>query len=351
MRTCVRLGALLLLPALIAFATFAQEDSKPAQSADGRIYLDIVVTAKSGPPIAGLQQKDFTILDNKAPQTIDTFEALGGGHAPIQVVIVIDAVNADFRAVGFERDQISKFLGANGGKLAFPTSLSFFTDTGIEIGQDSSTDGNALTDSLNEHTVGLRAIRRSAGLYGAVERYQMSLKALDALTVHEAPLPGRKMIVWISPGWPLLSGPGMDMVPKQQEDVFGRIVNLSGRMRAAGITLYSIDPLGLDDVGMRTFYYKDFVKGVNGPRQVQMGDLGLQVLATQTGGLVLNAANDLANQLQACMADTQAYYEISFDPPLSDKVNEYHHVEIRLADKKLAARARQGYYAQLANHN
>lgn len=117
------------------------------------------------------------------------------------------------------------------------------------------------------------------------------------------------------------------------------------------MTLYNIDPLGVADIGVRTSYYKDFVKGVSEPRQVQAADLGLQVLATQTGGLVLNAANDLTAELQQCIADAQAYYEISFDPPLSDKVNEYHHIEIRVGDKKLTARTRQGYYAQPPNHN
>jgi len=37
---------------------------------NGIIKLDVVVTEKSGPPVGGLQQQDFTVLDNKAPQTI-----------------------------------------------------------------------------------------------------------------------------------------------------------------------------------------------------------------------------------------------------------------------------------------
>ena len=344
-------GLFLAMSWLFVPAIYAQQDSPAAKPGNGRIYLDVVVTAKSGPPITGLQQKDFMVLDNKTPQTIDTFEALGGSQAPIEIVVVVDEVNADFRIVGFEKDQIAKFLGADGGHLAFPTALSFFSDAGVEIQPDFSKDGAALTSSLDEHTAALRTVRRSAGFYGAAERYQLSLKALEMLVMHEAPRPGRKIIVWISPGWPLLSGPNVDLTSKQQERIFGNIVNLSDQMRTAHTTLYSIDPLGVADIGVRTSYYKEFVKGVSEPRQVQAGNLGLQVLATQTGGLALNAANDLTAQLEQCVADGQAYYEISFDPPLSDKVNEYHHVEIRLADKKLTARARQGYYAQPANHN
>jgi hypothetical protein len=48
---------------------------------DGRIYLDVVVTPNGGAPVAGLEQKDFTVLDNKVAQPIASFEALGGEKA------------------------------------------------------------------------------------------------------------------------------------------------------------------------------------------------------------------------------------------------------------------------------
>jgi hypothetical protein len=74
------------------------------------------------------------------------------------------------------------------------------------------------------------------------------------------------------------------------------------------------------------------------------------VLATQSGGLALTTNNDVTALLQKCLADTQAYYEISFDPPLTDQRTAYHHIEIRLADHKLTARTRQGYYTQSSPH-
>lgn len=131
--TFPRVGLLLALLWLFVPAISAQQESPAARAVNGKIYLDVVVTAKSGPPVTGLQQKDFTVLDNKAPQTIDTFKALGGSQAPIEVILVVDEVNADFRVVGFERDQIAKYLGGDGGRLAFPTALSFFSDTGVEV--------------------------------------------------------------------------------------------------------------------------------------------------------------------------------------------------------------------------
>lgn len=70
------------------------------------------------------------------------------------------------------------------------------------------------------------------------------------------------------------------------------------------------------------------------------------MIATQSGGLALDFNNDVAALLQKCLADTQAYYEISFDTPAADQQDEYHHLEFKLAKPGLTARTRQGYYAQ-----
>jgi VWFA-related protein len=97
---------------------------------------------------------------------------------------------------------------------------------------------------------------------------------------------------------------------------------------------------------MRTSYYKNFLKGISKPSQVDVGDLGLPVLAIQSGGLALNSTNNIAGLLQECVADSAPYYEISFDPPQAERRDEYHHLEVKLAKPGLTARTRQGYYAQ-----
>ena len=61
-----------------------------------------------------------------------------------------------------------------------------------------------------------------------------------------------------------------------------------------------------------------------------IGDLSLQVLAAQSGGLVLNGSNDLTALLEQSVADGQAYYELSFDPPRADHPDEYHHIEVQV---------------------
>jgi VWFA-related protein len=314
-------------------------------SAQSSIHLDVVVTAKAGPPVANLAQSDFTLLDNKTPQHLTSFQALGGTQEPIHVYLVIDAVNAPYESIAYQRGEIDKFLRADGGRLPEPTALAFFTDKGIQVQEGFSTDGAQLSAALDQYAIGLRDIRRSSQ-FEANDRFQLSMNALRSLGETTASVPGRKLIFWVSPGWPLLSGPRIELDGKQQSQIFGTVTGLSTTLRENRVTLYDVNPIGAGEGVGRTFYYQDFVKGVTKPGQAQVADLSLQVLATQTGGLVLTGSNDLAASLKQCMADTEAYYAVSFTAAPADHRDEYHSIEVKVAKPGLTARTRTGYYAQ-----
>jgi VWFA-related protein len=338
---------------LFCFSLCAGFAQAPPASTDRRMTLDVLVTDKSGKPVPGLRQQDFTLLDNKQTQTILSFQAVQGGAAtadpPVEVILLVDEVNTNFTSVSFERGQVEKFLKADSGELPRPVSLAVLSDSGMSIGNLTTRDGNALAAELDQNKAGLRSITRSQGVYGAEDRIGLSLNALQQLADYETPRPGRKLVIWISPGWPFLSGPRQELTEKDQQRLFANIVGLSDRLRQARITLYSIDPLGTADAGSgRVFYYEEFVKGVKKPRQVQIGNLALQVLATQSGGRVLNSNNDITSEIAACVADANAFYVLTFDRLLGDGPNEYHSLDMKLDKPLLKALTRTGYYAQPA---
>ena len=260
---------------------------------------------------------------------------------------MVDEVNTNFSRVSYERNEIKRLLQQNNGVMAHPMSMAFFSDAGTEIQNASSRDGNALLAAFDQHETGLRSIRRGQGFYGAVERFQLSLNTLNSLIVKEAQTPGRKIVIWISPGWPLLSGPGIEQSVKQQANLFTTIVALSAAMRAERMTLYNVDPEGADAAGgVDSFYYKEFLKPVTTTKKAQTGNVALQVLSLQSGGLVLNASNDIAGQISRCIADADAFYTLTLDAAKADKPNEYHAIDVKVATPGLTARTRSGYYAQ-----
>jgi VWFA-related protein len=329
---------------------FSLVSSRAQQTTDRQITLDVVVTDKSGAPVSGLQQQDFTVLDNKQPQQILSFRAVSGrpgaDDPATEIILVLDQVNIAHTAMATERDEIEKFLRRDGGALSRPTSMIFLSDLAATMAEKPSQDGNALVALMNQNLSGLRVVGKSQGVYGAEERFQLSMKAMQNLVNYETPRPGRKLVVWLSPGWPFLSGPGINPSPKQEQQIFDTIVALSDGIRKARMTIYAVNPLGVGSSILQTQHYKEFMKGVKLPRQAQFGNVGLQVLAEQSGGRVLYSSNDVAAEIATCVADANAYYVLTLDSLAGDGPNEYHALDTKADKPGVAVRTRSGYYAQ-----
>jgi VWFA-related protein len=341
--------------ATIASAQVSVSIRKPAAplkataSTAGPLNLDVVVAGHDGKPIAGLQQQDFSVYLDKENQPVTDFRAVAAsssGTAPVQIILLVDAVNTRYSNVAYERQEIDHFLKQNDGKLSEPVTLVILTDTGTQISQ-ASRDGNQLAGVLDKAAVGIREVRHNTGFYGWTEQFQISSSALERLSAFEQTRPGRKLLIWVSPGWPLLSGPEVELSNKDQQNLFNTLVSLSASLRKARITLSSVDPLGTEDaISYQTDFYQEFTKGVPSARKMQLGNLALQVLAFQSGGRVLNASNDVTAQIALAASDAAAFYTLTINSPSSERANEYRAISVRVDKPGLTARTRTGYYAQ-----
>jgi VWFA-related protein len=334
--------------------TQTMPDSGAANS-HAPITLNVVVSGRDGVPVSDLGQQDFTLLLDKKPTPITSFKAIQApiavgretvSHDDVEVILLVDSVNTRFSHVAYERQEIQKFLRSNDGVLARPVSLVLLSDTDLRIEPVPTRDGNALSDVLGKSEIGLRQIRRSAGFDGAVERFEISARALKQIASYEATRPGRKLLVWISPGWPLLSGPGVNLTKKESLGLFHTAVDLSNSLTRAGITLSSVDPLGVDESLVRTSYYKEFLNGVPDASKMEAGNLALQVLAAQSGGRVFTSSNDIARGIADAVSDAQSFYVLTFQPPPADHADQYHGISVTVDKPGLAARTRTGFYSQ-----
>jgi VWFA-related protein len=320
---------------------------------EGQIKLDVLVTDAAGRPVAGLDQGDFTLLDNKKPQPILSFRAVDGSRGngtaaepPVEVILLIDATNNSLHNIAFERDQIEKFLRQNGGHLAQPVTLMIFSERGVQVGPQPSNDGNLVAQELDKSGATTHTVPRSGG-YDAIERLGLSLKTLRSIAAVEAPKPGRKMLIWIGPGWPMLEGPGYRPSDATQRALFNALVETTRTLREARITLYNVNQLDPSSAAFADFY-KGFLKGVPSPRQAESGDLSVPVLTIHSGGLVLNTPGDLVSQLNRCVAEAKAYYTLGFDPLKADHTDEYHELEVKVDRPGMKVRTNAGYYAEPA---
>jgi len=322
----------------------------PGSVPEGKIKLDIVVTDGLGWPVAGLERKDFTLLDNKKPRPILSFRAvdgtLGAGRSdpPVEVVLLIDVTNTSLRVVGNERFQIENFLRRNGGRLTQPTSLMIFDDRGVQGQLQSTRDGNRLADELNkaDSTTHLMLLTEQT----EPVRATMSLRALQSVTEAESKS-GRTIVIWIGDGWPMLENSHYLFTEQDHAAWFDRVVTTSGDLREARITMYSIfpiDPAITDEPQVQ--HYRSFLKGVPSVSQVRPGDLALPVLAIHSGGRALDTPGDLGDEIASCIAEAKSYYTLSFDPPNAKHVDEYHELKVEIDKRQFRARTTAGYYVE-----
>jgi VWFA-related protein len=318
------------------------------------MQLDVVVTDKAGHPVSGLQQKDFTVLDNRKPEPILSFREVNGttgngtaSDPPVEVILLINATNNSLTNVAYERYQIEKFLRQNGGHLAQPVTLAIFAEQGTKVSPAPSTDGNQLAQTLDKYESTMHVVRRGGG-YDAIERLELSMKTLQQIAEAEGGKPGRKMLIWIGPGVPMLEGPGYEQFSdRTQREVFNIIVATTEALRDARITMYSVNPAEPGSgAQIRADFYTSYLKAVASPHQAQSGNLAVPVFAVHSGGRVYNTPGDLVRQLNDCIADAEVYYTVGYDSPGAEHTDEYHSVEVKVDKPGLKARTNAGYYAE-----
>ena len=317
------------------------------------ITLHVFVSGRKSVHIPGLQQNDFAVhLDKKIVPILNfrAVQATDPNAPPVQTILLVDAVNLSVTRLAYERSEIDRYLRQHDGKLAQPITLVVLTDTDAKITPEPTQDGNALADFLKQTETGLREFRRRDGFYDWVEQFQICSKALRQLAAYEAGRPGRKLLVWISPGWPLLSGPEVELTTKDEKNLFSQLVYVSSALFQADMTLTSVDPIGVADaISYNTEFYKEFTKGVPTSRQMQIGNLALQVFSLQSGGQVLNGNNDVTQMLNQATADAESSYDITIATPAADHPDHYHDIAVTVEKAGLpgiVARTRTGYYAQ-----
>ena len=355
MRTALRIlacGFLPFTPLLLAQTmhspTMPQTTTHPEASVCHVMHLDVDVEDKAGAPINGLTQSDFTVLDNGATPAGLQFKAVAPGQEHMEVILVMDAVNSKFQTVSYEQQQLEKYLKTTKQKLPNPTSLAYITDKGAEIQKGFTQDPALLNQSLIKIATGLRFLNRNAGYWGDDEQYEISFKALDQIITYCTNLPGRKLLIWVSPGWPLMSGVRTELDGTQEKEVFQQIVAESTYMRYARVTMDAVNPRGLNSSLLRDYYYQEFTKGVSKLSDVYLGDLGLQVLAVQSGGQVIEADNDISRSVSRLMDRSASWYEFNFPMPVAEKPNEFHSTVVKVDKPGAKAYTRVGYYDQPA---
>lgn len=321
---------------------------------EGRMHLDLSITDAAGNPVTDLEPWDLKLTDNGRPAKILSFRGYDGKtvvpNPPVEVILVIDALNLSPPLVAFMRDQAMSFLRQNGGHPAYPVSVMLLTDKGLRVQPQPSLDGNGMADLVRSVQPGISSINAAMGAQGLFERDQLSLREMERLADNESRRPARKIVLWMGPGWPLLDSTRYVFTDGQRRGFFSSIAFLLNGLRRAQVTVYGLLPefssMGINE--SLAFRYQSYLKPVGSARQAMPEDLGLGVLAEETGGKVAGPSNDLVHEMNACVAHASAYYRISFDPPPAEGPDGYHALHVEVDRPDLKVRTDTGYYDEPA---
>jgi VWFA-related protein len=359
-RACL---AVVLCVPVLAFARHSPTSSPPTAQSDkapnsdapeGLLKLDVVVTDQSGRPATGLAAKDFTLLDNGQPSKIVSFHAFDGIAAkpdpPVEVILVIDELQVPADLVRHERLSVEAFLRQHGGRLAQPVSIFSLAASGFWQLAEPSRDGIALAAEV-EHNRLVRLIRRIKGSLRGDVPASLSLKdppvlealeAIGALATAARRRPGRKLLLWVGPGWGIGSGTYAESTVSKERD-FYTIRWFSTLMREAHVALYSFS---VGESNPRSQSYLGYLHGIQSTKEANAMLFYRKVIAVQSGGRVLDRSDDVVAQIESCFRDAGAFYTLSFDASHADHPAEYHDLQVEIDVPGLTARTNTGYYDQ-----
>jgi VWFA-related protein len=217
------------------------------------------------------------------------------------------------------------------------------------------TAGDVLDAKIRESAA--NAMRMSDSLQRQMEG-QWSLYPLLALVKAQAPLAGRKTLVFFSPGL---------QVPPNLDDVFRTVVSEANR---SNVSVYSVDTRGLSGqsdiqtsaAALRDAATTSMTQQMKDPGaattlgEMQIMDTAesslrlnvqqtLSDLAEGTGGFLVANANDFARSVDRLSADIRGYYEIQYSPAVVSFDGGFRRITVKVARKDVVLQSRRGYFA------
>ena len=348
--------------------TRTREERERAYQASHRMTLNVQVTDAAGKPVTDLDAHDFTILDNNQSRKLAAFHAIDGQalNDATEVVILLDAVNTPTSALEAAKDGIFKFLAASHGPLPYPTSFVLWSNGHLKA-TAATTDRNAvgrafvgLTKNLHSNACspaeapvaqpveagvpGPHADSATSLAHCLQVHFKDSIGALDGIAQQRLAIGGRTILIWVGPGWPLVSDVEFkQLTPAARRAYFTEIVTVLHDLETAQVTLDALGPRNaeIDQVDLHAL-----TAGTASPEDAVPGSLALQVLAQQTGGHVNSGSTSIPEDLVKFLDDADWYYALSFNPPPAQNGVELRAIEVKVNRPGVAIRTATAYYLQ-----
>jgi VWFA-related protein len=389
-------------PTVGAAQTTAQPQQDQAQQAGDRTFhlsvnADIVLTnvvvrdKKTGAVVKGLKASDFTIIEDKKPQHIVSFDYQNVDDAAVLhetstvsgKATVADLLERNFaanpeqlkdrrlivmffdlssmqdedidRAVDAATDYVNKQMAP--ADLVAMVSMS----TGLSMDQDFTSDKAALlkvlakyngsdeTGFANGTTGSTDATSDDTSAFAADDTEYNSLNtdrellAIRSISKSLERVDQRKSMLYFSGG-----------LTKNGIENQASLRAATNEAAKANLAIYSVDTRGLQalppvgDASKGSLRGNSAYSGAAATAQLT-ANFGsqetLSTLATDTGGKFFSDSNDFGPAFQQVQHDTEAYYILGFHSSNAARDGSYRHLTVRVNRNDVKLEFRPGYYA------
>jgi VWFA-related protein len=266
-----------------------------------RVNILFTVTDKKGRFVTDLGQNDFSIVENKKPQTIQQFTA--ESDLPLRLAVLVDTSNSIRTEFRFEQEAAIRFMQSVMRPREDRMMLVSF-DSAAELVTD-------LTGDLKKLEAGIKGMRPGGGtsLYDAV-----FFAAKEKLMMDQPRDKFRRAMIVISDGEDTASRYSRDQALEMAQK--------------ADVVIYAIS--------------------TNTKRDALDGDNVLRYMAEETGGQAFFPfkVEDLDQSFENIANELRHQYNIFYRPEPLKADGLYHPVVVKVKTRKdLVVRARKGYYA------
>ena len=363
------------------------------------VTVDVIVQDKKNQPVPGLTKDDFELFEDDRPQTISVFSvegqvapgSKGASFAPLPLgifsnrlnfqsnvpisatVILLDGLNTSPSDLAMARGQLAKFLQ----HLQPQDRVALYSmGKGLRVIQDFTNDSALLTSALKKlspepHGGGgpqLSSLtapdpRLDPGAGDAklaallnVPTVDTTLRTFEAIGQHLAGVPGRKTLIWISRGFPLIviSGPRDDPFA-DRTDMTPRVRKASQVLSKYNVALYPMDTralqVGINNIDIGSMLdsggYTPIVSMARGGNNKAMQDAhdSGRLLAQLTGGRTYYDQNDLAFGIRSAVDDSRLVYVLGYYPAQDKWDGQFHTFKVRVKQPGVKLTYRSGYLA------
>jgi VWFA-related protein len=326
------------------------------------VLVDAVAVDRKGKFARDLAQKDFRIWEDGKEQKITSFSLESSGVSPERpskhyMVMYFDTASIGQGGQLTLRQQATRFVQGFASPDRFMSVVSYAAAGGLHVGQNFTTDGDALVKAINSiqatsagTTTAAAAAAPARGGRGAPapttggnEPFVVRdmLASLRSIAKTLATIRGRKALVVFSVNAQITG------------DVTQDLASTVAALNKANIAVYAVgsgSTAANDSGGAAASSASGGGRGGRGPSAEPAGtDLAAsnqslgRSLAEDTGGLTFVSTNDLAESLGRVAQEQDEYYLLGYTPLTDSAEGSCHDLRVKVDRGDLDVRARKSY--------